>query len=570
MADAPSRSASPQILDNQEATGPAPAMETSPTEERSDTQKLIDAIDGLQKSTKDQADSLKAALDRLTAVEAQKGSPESGDKKTKFWMVYNKLADEFDKEFKEKYGDDLDNSLIFAGLFSAVASAFIILIQPEFQLDPNATTEMLLMLLVQNITGSAVPGMQTPPQTEPRALVRVAQSLLYLSLFSTLFAALLAVLGKQWIMYYNSAGERGTIAERGLERQRKFDALERWRFGLIMQISPLLLQFSLLLFAMALSTYLQTINHTLATISITLTSLGFLVYTLMVLSALVWSDSPFQTSLTNFLLAAFKNSRFHRLFKTLLEKLPFWEALQEWFASVPHNISCAWDSCSGFMKTLPPLLPLFNHGNSSASASPKPTPIFTDLPPPSEEVAAIVWVLETSTDPRLVEVAAAAATDLQWWPVSRDLQNPLKRLSDTFNGCFNGDYIRDGMADRATSCIQVFSLLEMVNKGQSEGGTLKPNVWYSDPSQELATLTTFLQKHDEIPFYLTKCVIGQWALRSFSAGQFFEEHLEWLLENFQPDEASLCNLSILADFLFCINSFFTHPSVQDLSLMDKR
>ncbi|KAJ7098846.1 hypothetical protein C8R44DRAFT_682980, partial [Mycena epipterygia] len=209
MADAPSRSASPQILDNQDATGPAPATKTSPTEERSDTQKLIDAIDGLQKSTKDQADSLKAALDRLTAVEAQKGSPESGDKKTKFWTVYNKLADEFDKEFKEKYGDDLDNSLIFAGLFSAVASAFIILIQPEFQPDPNAMTEMLLMILVQNITGSAVPGMQTPPQTEPRALVRVAQSLLYLSLFSTLFAALLAVLGKQWIMYYNSAGERG-------------------------------------------------------------------------------------------------------------------------------------------------------------------------------------------------------------------------------------------------------------------------------------------------------------------------------------------------------------------------
>ncbi|KAJ7098919.1 hypothetical protein C8R44DRAFT_569587, partial [Mycena epipterygia] len=120
------------------------------------------------------------------------------DKKTKFWTVYNKLADEFDKEFKEKYGDDLDNSLIFAGLFSAVASAFIILIQPEFQTDPNAATEMLLMLLVQNITGSTVPGMQTSAQTGPLILVRVAQSLLYLSLFSTLFAALLAVLGKQW------------------------------------------------------------------------------------------------------------------------------------------------------------------------------------------------------------------------------------------------------------------------------------------------------------------------------------------------------------------------------------
>ncbi|KAJ7098833.1 hypothetical protein C8R44DRAFT_810712 [Mycena epipterygia] len=56
MVDAPSRSASPQILDNHDATGLAPATETSPTEGRSDTQRLIDAIDGLQKSTKDQAD----------------------------------------------------------------------------------------------------------------------------------------------------------------------------------------------------------------------------------------------------------------------------------------------------------------------------------------------------------------------------------------------------------------------------------------------------------------------------------------------------------------------------------
>ncbi|KAJ7142275.1 hypothetical protein C8R44DRAFT_603197 [Mycena epipterygia] len=100
------------------------------------------------------------------------------DKKTKFWTEYQKLADEFDKEFKDKYGDDLDNSLIFAGLFSAVASAFIIQIQPEFQPDPNAATGALLMLLVHNITGSAVPGMQTPLQTGPPTLVLVAQSLL--------------------------------------------------------------------------------------------------------------------------------------------------------------------------------------------------------------------------------------------------------------------------------------------------------------------------------------------------------------------------------------------------------
>ncbi|KAJ7084699.1 hypothetical protein C8R44DRAFT_544114, partial [Mycena epipterygia] len=181
-----------------------------------------------------------------------------------------------------------------AGLFSAVSSAFIIQIQPEFQPDPNATTEALLMILVQNITGIPL-GMQISPQTGPPTIIVVAQSLLYFSLLSTLLAGLLAVLGKQWLLHYDSVGERGTIEERGLERQHKFDGLRRWKFDLIMHIFPLLLQLSLLLFAVALSIYLWTIHYVIAVIVLGLTSLGLILYTLMVISALTSPDSPFQT-----------------------------------------------------------------------------------------------------------------------------------------------------------------------------------------------------------------------------------------------------------------------------------
>ncbi|KAJ6560802.1 hypothetical protein DFH09DRAFT_809603, partial [Mycena vulgaris] len=114
------------------------------------------------------------------------------DKKTAFWTAYKTLADEFDKEFQRKYGDDLDTSLIFAGLFSAVSSAFIIQIQPELQPDPN------ILALVQNITGATPTGIQIAEETGPATIIVVAQSLLYFSLMSTLLAALLAVLGKQW------------------------------------------------------------------------------------------------------------------------------------------------------------------------------------------------------------------------------------------------------------------------------------------------------------------------------------------------------------------------------------
>jgi hypothetical protein len=47
------------------------------------------------------------------AVEALKQQPQSPDKKIAFWTAYKTLADEFDKELQDKYGQDLDTSLIF-------------------------------------------------------------------------------------------------------------------------------------------------------------------------------------------------------------------------------------------------------------------------------------------------------------------------------------------------------------------------------------------------------------------------------------------------------------------------
>ncbi|KAJ7210782.1 hypothetical protein GGX14DRAFT_565386 [Mycena pura] len=175
------------------------------------------------------------------AVEALKPPVPVADKKSTFWTSYMKLADEHDKEFKEKYGTDLDTALIFAGLFSAIGSAFIIQIEPQ-------------------LTGA------------PSAKIIVAESLLYISLSTTLLVALLAVLGKQWLMYYQAAGSGGTIEERGLQRQRKFDGLHKWKFDTVMQTLPLLLQLALLLFSIALSVYLWTVNIPIAIIVLTFTS----------------------------------------------------------------------------------------------------------------------------------------------------------------------------------------------------------------------------------------------------------------------------------------------------------
>ncbi|KAJ6556651.1 hypothetical protein DFH09DRAFT_1084729 [Mycena vulgaris] len=497
-------------------------------------------------------------ITRLNAtLESFKAKAQSTDKKTAFWTAYNKLADEFDKEFQAKYGGDLDTGLIF--------------VQPELQPNPNAVTQALLRIIVQNMTGVADPAPMFT-QTGPATIILVAQSLWYFSLLTTLLAALLAVLGKQWLMNYNSAGERGTIEDRGLERQRKLDGLQRWKFHLFMQIFPLLLQFALLLFAVALSIYLWTIHRALAAIVLSVTALGFILYAVMVISTLWSPDSPFQTPLTALLVAVLKFIPFpqflHRYAQTSAKTL---------FTALAVLRGSLAQAYSNFTKATPQVLPYINTPASKPTLR-KPVRIFDEIPPPSAEVSAIIWALETSTDPQLVEAAAAVVPDLQW-PINLDLQPSMTRLADTFNGCFSVESVswyeeipaRKGMDERATSCIKAFSLLEILCQQRADPWTFKHRKIANSPtSSELQRmLQTFSvirgrgrTLFDEVPVYT------QWTLRLLSTRSPYHYNFE-LKEIFRYDQPDLSNTSIFADFLFCINSFFVPPDVRDLSLMDK-
>ncbi|KAF9782717.1 hypothetical protein BJ322DRAFT_993722, partial [Thelephora terrestris] len=119
------------------------------------------------------------------------------DPATNFWTVYKTVADEHDGDMLDKYSEDLDASLLFAGLFSAVSTAFIIQILPSLQSNPSDLTNVLLLRLLQqnNSFGGSDP--LAPVMNVSSSVVR-AQSILFASLSVTLFVAFIAVLGKQW------------------------------------------------------------------------------------------------------------------------------------------------------------------------------------------------------------------------------------------------------------------------------------------------------------------------------------------------------------------------------------
>ena len=122
---------------------------------------------------------------------------------------------------------------------------------------------------------------------------------MYASLAASLFAAFIAMLGKQWLNRYASIDMRGSAIERSQVRQRKLDGMATWYFNHVLESLPLMLQAALLLLGCALSWYLWEIDITAASVVIGATSSGVLFYTFIIIAGTAWEGCPYQTPWTN-------------------------------------------------------------------------------------------------------------------------------------------------------------------------------------------------------------------------------------------------------------------------------
>ncbi|KAJ7688819.1 hypothetical protein B0H17DRAFT_1135362 [Mycena rosella] len=250
----------------------------------------------------------------------------------------------------------------------------------------------------------------------------------------------------------------------------------------------------------------------------------------MVISALASPGSPFQTPLTILLAALmkFQKSLAARLMDAILTPIThtlrkFWQAngglLSRISEPVGGVISRCGSECSRFIKTIPPLLPLFNR--PTPPLTPQPPLLFDEIPPPSKAVPAIVWALEMSTDSKIVEAAAAIVLDIQW-PVNLDLHRPPIRLADIIDGCFKNWRILDGMDERAIRCVRAFGLLEMVTKRQEDW----TDRWTQRPFEDALKI---LRK----TFHATLCCVLVW-LQEKMLAQYKVRHVA----EFEPSYSS--------------------------------
>ncbi|KAF8915690.1 hypothetical protein CPB85DRAFT_1217315, partial [Mucidula mucida] len=172
------------------------------------------------------------------------------------WRTYVEEAAAFDAVMVGQSRDGLDVMLVFAGLFSAVVTSFLVQISQKLEADFSQMSALLMhdLVLVQlsMAAGSSGPNLTAPsvdPTSSftPDSITVWINGLWAVSLAASLVVALAAVLVKQWLHHYTSLPS-GTPGTRSHVRQYRFMGLEKWRVSVIIGLLPIIMHASLALF----------------------------------------------------------------------------------------------------------------------------------------------------------------------------------------------------------------------------------------------------------------------------------------------------------------------------------
>ncbi|KAG8941158.1 hypothetical protein FRC04_004682 [Tulasnella sp. 424] len=234
---------------------------------------------------------------------------EFGQDGGKFYRCYDGLAEEIDDNMVTGLKEQLDGLLIFAGLFASVNSAFLALTLPLMSPDPADDTNALLRdnnaILLQLALGrnDSIPLTNTLPSEtfSPTGKVLTVNILFSVSLTLALISSLMAVLGRQWLVYYRKRSGGGPDRQRW-EQLKRFLGAKRWGLEWVLDdFLPSVLQTGLIVFCISLTIYLNTLHPTLSNVvgAFMLAGLAILIFTALLA---IWDKfCPFQSPLSHFI-----------------------------------------------------------------------------------------------------------------------------------------------------------------------------------------------------------------------------------------------------------------------------
>ncbi|KAI0795103.1 hypothetical protein C8Q75DRAFT_527426 [Abortiporus biennis] len=190
------------------------------------------------------------------------------------WSTMEARMKAQDEKMIKDWNDEIDTLMVFAGLFSAVLTAFNIESYRKLLPDSSDTSLIILQHISQQISSfsltSAFANSTIPPInlqqsfTAPLAIIRI-NVLWFTSLVLSLVSASLGMLVKQWLREYLS-GDQAPSRNRSRVRQFRHEGLTTWRVFEIMALLPTLLQISLILFLVGLIDFLRLIHPVVASV----------------------------------------------------------------------------------------------------------------------------------------------------------------------------------------------------------------------------------------------------------------------------------------------------------------
>lgn len=194
---------------------------------------------------------------------------------------------------------------IQAGLFSAILTAFVVQTYPMLQ--TGDTTNQLIALGVSaqlSAAGASIPrvindtlsSFESPSSLAPSLPVRWINILFFLSLVSSLAAALFGILAKQWIReYLNWNAPLADPRENVLVRQMRLEGWEAWNVEATIAAIPALLEFAMVLFLVGIVTLLWTLDDVVAVVVTVVVSIFLGIVSTFTVFPIIFRQCPYKS-----------------------------------------------------------------------------------------------------------------------------------------------------------------------------------------------------------------------------------------------------------------------------------
>ncbi|RPD52958.1 hypothetical protein L226DRAFT_572628 [Lentinus tigrinus ALCF2SS1-7] len=215
------------------------------------------------------------------------------------WANCVKVLRDYDEHMVKGWKEDVDSLLVFAGLFSAVLTAFNIESYKLLQEDPDETTANLLRQISAQLATSTVSvanstaSLNSEPFRADSRSVRI-NILWFSSLVLSLVSASIGILTKQWLREYIS-NAASSPRENARIRQLRHEGFVHWHIPLTIALLPILLQVAMALFFAGLLDLLWSLHHAVAGVITVLVSISLSFLVITTIMPTVRGDCPYKS-----------------------------------------------------------------------------------------------------------------------------------------------------------------------------------------------------------------------------------------------------------------------------------